>query len=190
MAQHKNDASLGNITASATTAVRDADSGEDSVKIITVSEWFDAPETIHLLDLRDDDGITKIVHPLKVSLPKSDKKIVTIPLRDLRSRSFELPPRGKPFAILLSNPESLERLNDVLGPSEKSQKSRKRKRLVPWTINGMILDTVENLEQAQKRGLLAVNGPGKEDDAQNGQDFPLPRLWNPDNIVEVSSGWK
>lgn len=182
-------------------ALKDAHSG-DAAKIISIVDWFDVvDDSIHLLDVRSDvDGDNKadssprkkIMH-LMSSFKSSSKKIVTIPLQDVRSRSFELPPREKPFAILVSNMKDLETLNELLAtnhsttskknniPACSSSSSRKRKKLIPWSIFGIVLDTEENQRLAEKRGIL-IN----DDDEKDDKGFVVaPRLWEPDKMVKT-----
>ena len=110
--------------------------------------------------------------------------IVNIPFSELNERSFELPPRDVPFAVLLDC-RSLDVVKQVLhylvGKPGLQHK--------PWLVTALIdASEPENWEQAKEElnsvwvESSIVVGKLKEEAPPF---LPLPRLWRPDPMIEA-----
>ena len=208
-----------NETPSPSATAKQADDEEDSVpRCLSLSDWYNDASCGNLLDLRQQHHSDNTKGPTRYSTAtttstdnnnnNNNKQIVAIPLAEVRARSFELPPRGTPFCVWIDNYEAtttaitaaaaaLERFYAQMVPcdssvvsSSSSLLSRKRKRHVPWNIQGILLNTSENDRQAQELGLLTCRHHEEEDkeaanDSAGRRPFVVqPRLWSPDPLVE------
>lgn len=154
-------------------------------RLISLEEWWSEKEgdDLHsdiqserrprcLLDLRPQDAFDSC------RLEHSSLVTVCIPFNVLRSRSFELPARHVEFSVLLEdgNVEALETAESFLlggrPPSEKSRKLPQR----PWMVRYAMLANAGFWNQAQALGIQST------ETAQ--QQFPFPRLWQPDSMVQ------
>jgi hypothetical protein len=145
--------------------------------VVSLWTWANQEDFGHLLDTRPMD---KTFRPLTESLKQ--RQVVHIPLMELRARSFELPPRGVPFAIYVSTLRDVQQLNETFASTSDSPKNRKRKRqFIPWNITAVILDTSVNRQKAKELGLLCPDMDGT-----TLTDRRLGRLWKPDPLVELT----
>lgn len=147
--------------------------------------------TVPLLDVRDDpswwvhiqepqhesstgQAETEPQPPLN-SLQRSNTTVVWIPSRDLRQRSYELPPRNLPFAVLYDPPieDASNRVwREILIPHTVNGLEAKRKQQRGWDVKHII--AAEKTE-AHRLGISMDKVP---------DIFPHPKLWAPDSMVE------
>lgn len=149
-------------------------------EIISLKEWWNGEESnknaeIHrlpVIDIREpqEDG-QRLRHGESIT-------VVHLPLRDLQSgeRSCELPPRHVPFAILTKE-DLLEAARDFFRATTSRVTSASRK---PWLVEQVLLANDELWRDANEIGILQV----KEDVIPNSPFQPLPRLWQPDPMVQ------
>ena len=102
----------------------------------------------------------------------SDKfQVIPLSINVMKERSFELPARHVEFDMLLP-PSDLEvAQNFLLGTNNNKGGERPKK---PWKIRHVLLDTPELWETAKS---LGISG-------QHAANFPSPRLWEPDAMVQ------
>jgi len=128
------------------------------------------------------NGITAVSHHCK-------RVVVNLPLESLLNgeRSFELPPRNIPFAILVPS-KYYTRNNSTLSidfdqilfeffyatKSKATKKSRIR-----WNIPQILLDDESLWADARRLGILLQN----DEHPEGATIFPQPRLWEPDAMV-------
>ena len=157
--------------------------------IITLSfqEWYHHHHDKygHLLDLRVDathryhcgtshsnsntNTTNSATSATTSALGHEQPQIVVIPLPELLARSFELPPRSTPLTVLVTHPSeaTLGFAQAFAVAAQGNHNNNKRKRLIPWNITGMILDTVENQQQAQALGFVLQTEKGKSKSSNN-----------------------
>ncbi len=141
-------------------------------RIVSLNDWWternleDSPSAISLLDLRPFSSCEKqkLTHP--------HLQVVPFPVRFLKERSFELPARQVEFSILVEEAE-LEQVEVFLQGPKNSSRQRVGKQ---WKVSHVLIDNRELWEQASDLGMLA--------DSNESNTFPLPRLWQPDSMVE------
>ncbi|GKY91477.1 hypothetical protein MPSEU_000120000 [Mayamaea pseudoterrestris] len=126
------------------------------------------------------------------------RPIVSIPIAQLRSRSFELPPRDVDFVILVQNDADRVTAMEFLVPTAKQQQK-------PWSVVGVVVLNEHNLEcdnelattrtAKKQRNEAALEITTSADDSSSllpcykqTQDstsafVPLDRLWQPDPMV-------
>lgn len=105
--------------------------------------------------------------------------VVPFPVEHMEERSFELPARHVEFTLLLSESDVDRASSYLLGA-----KSNARKRLFnPWKIAHVLLDNAELWEEANSMGAV-LNGVDEETIFDDNHTQPLPRLWQPDPMVE------
>ena len=135
--------------------------------LITLETWFHDASYGPLLDLSG-------------TLYAQERLVVHIPLSELRARSFELPPREAPFVLYVTKREDLQALNRSFVGKKETTRKRPR-RVVPWNITGVILDSNETRQQAKTLGIL--RSENKNNDSI--RKFVVQgRLWQPDGLVQ------
>jgi hypothetical protein len=148
-------------------------------RLISLSEWWNdvassastcCSDPILLMDLRSSEDYAAL--RLFSSTPKL--WVVALPKEVLKERSFELPARHVEFSILLRPSDVEEAQEFLLGPKHNARK-RPRK---PWKITNVLLDTPELWKEAKSFGIC------QESHAEDAA-FPLPRLWQPDPMVQT-----
>jgi hypothetical protein len=182
--------------------------------LVTLSEWY--AQGLPLLDVRATEAprmLPSLLQPPTEHAQQTQAQqqqqqlppvrphfpvVVRIPLEELGARSFELPPRHKPFFLLVSADDW--HTDDRLAPllmgltttttttteqplPTRPLRKRPRRTGVPWKVAGVIVDTAANFRQALELGLV----PACTETAPVGISssyVPLPRLWAPDSMVE------
>ena len=114
--------------------------------------------------------------------------VVQLPLSELQSgeRSCELPPRHVPFAIL-ANKHQLEAARDFFGAIKSRVTGTSR---TPWLVKQVLL--VDNTDDgndcfwrdANELGLLQQDNQDILPNNNNNAFHPLPRLWQPDPMIQ------
>ena len=175
-------------------------------QIIGLSDWWklqtesDVSAT-SILDLRsaEESGKRSLVAPTHQETSSINLVVVPIPMAVVQKRSFELPARHIKFSILVSEAD-LEEADSFLCGSN-------RKRPNPWKVVHVLLDTEEFWSQAKDMGMVDEECSLLVDGQQNKRQrtevlstrdlstssatksrkrkFPLPRLWQPDPMVET-----
>eukprot|EP00934_Nitzschia_sp_Nitz4_P004520 Nitzschia sp. Nitz4//scaffold10_size219509//99594//100670//NITZ4_001428-RA/size219509-processed-gene-0.76-mRNA-1//1//CDS//3329532920//4510//frame0 len=107
----------------------------------------------------------------KQSLSHSELVLVPFPADVLKERSFELPARHVPFALLVPTDDMPIAEHVLLGIKPHARK-RPRK---PWKVTHVLLDTPEFWEQAKEHSLVQ---------STLASPFPQTRLWQPDPMVQ------
>ena len=133
---------------------RDEESNGQNRKLVlrSLDFWRQDPERTPLLDVRSTPTSTPGQQECDDSIT-----VAHIPLADLSSRNFELPPRNVRFAVLFDNSCNLDALEEIL-------LGRK-----PWKV-------VYGINTSDKdQALLEI--------PNSLQQFPKPRLWEPDTMV-------
>ncbi len=147
-----------------------------------------APSSKHLplIDLRSKESYAQ--HHVKDK--RNETLIVHLPFETLLSgeRSCELPPRHVEFAILVPSNFDRDQIQDFFFATLSKATSQSRK---PWLVRQVIYETEELWDEVKEMGILSSNSRRVSgDDNGNGDDnideieFPLPRLWKPDQMIE------
>ena len=150
-----------------------------SVRTVSWNEWLCAPYEPRL--------------PLLVLLPENSRAVgrtldlrrvvvVSIPLAELRERSFELPPRNVEFAILVEDESSRDSALEFLVPSPLKKQQQK-----PWNVGMVVVmkSTADNEKTTCPN--QETSEPEIEDSLTPGTPskfHPFDRLWQPDPMVQ------
>jgi len=130
-----------------------------------------------LMDLRHSSKLKadQLSHP--------NLKVVPFDLNTWKDRSFELPARHVPFALLVHPSNIPEAEAFLLGRKENTRKKRLVK---PWKVTHVLLDSETLWKVARTLGLWASGSESsnESDGANHTHSLPLPRLWQPDTMVE------
>jgi len=153
------------------------------------SEGGETKKLMPLLDLRSTSAFERerLSHPLLV--------VVSIPMEVLKERSFELPARHLEFSILIEESDLEDAQHFLIGrpptpPNDDKNASRltinnpKRSKR-PWKVKHVLLAEDGLWEDALSVGILHTGDHKLETPTSNGSVFPLPRLWQPDPMVEM-----
>lgn len=161
--------------------------------VLTLRQWHDDDDGGPLLDLRasDDDDVPP--RRYRWCHRRRRRDVVAIPVREIRQRSSELPPRGTPLTLLASAPDASEAMtfHAIMTTSSQQQNQRRqhdddddkkaghrRRPLVPWNVVGVVLDTAENRTTAAELGL------SQNDNDDDDSSFVVrPRLWEPNGLI-------
>ena len=147
-----------------------------------VMDWLsgigDLDHPMLMLDLRPAvPGLHRLHHPNLLA--------VSLPLGDLKSRSFELPARCREFSVLVEEDgdedgnSSLCRAREFLLQPDRDASNEKRK-FRPWNVKRIVVANKQFWQQAKELDLLNVEAltsspiPGQK---------PQPRLWESDPMV-------
>ena len=162
-----------------------------SPQITTLASWLEKGEQLLLLDLRPAAdqrrrrlaGIHRRHPPAQPSLI-----IASLPLEEVKARSFELPARHVRFSILVASDDDDDNFgNDncthvqtasqfLLQPDRvASNKSRKS---LPWNVQHILVATEAFWREAKEMNLL-----GEESTRSESSSSKLPRSWDPDEMV-------
>ena len=175
-------------------------------RLISISKWFNHQRTskqpLLLMDLRSSESYEKRrLRSVKKTGGDTSQNLVaaTLPIDVLRERSFELPSRHVEFSILV-HPSNLDQAEEfLLGPRERKDGHKRTRPFKPWNISDVLLDEEILWTEAENLGILAGNNDEskqykkqKVDDKSTPiplspssfDDFPQPRLWQPDPMVE------
>lgn len=141
---------------------------ERDLPIGTLEEWH--ATALPLLDLRSFQDAQK--HPVPGS--------ISIPLAEIKQRSYELPPRQDAFAVLVPSSdndkdEALTLIREFFLCQEVNGKKRRRAQK-PWKVPLVIVANNEWQMLLDKSTTTSA-----EDDTKF---RPLPRLWKPDSMVQ------
>lgn len=123
---------------------------------------------ISLLDLRSSSCHEKqcLAHP--------QLQVIQFPVKFLKERSFELPARHVEFSILVDQSE-IDHVEAFLQGPKNPIPPRQRPGK-PWKVNHVLIDEPKLWEQAMDLGMVTDN--------KDTSSFPMPRLWQPDSMVE------
>jgi hypothetical protein len=144
-------------------------------RVVSISKWWNVTDTTRnvsrchlLMDMRSSENYDR-----RHLLCKTANLVAaSLPIDVLKERSFELPARHVEFSVLV-HPSDLDRAEEfLLGPRRNGQK----RPFKPWNITKVLLDEDSLWTEANQLGILA---PG-----DSSPEFPLPRLWQPDPMVE------
>ena len=102
--------------------------------------------------------------------------VVPFPVQHLKERSYELPARHVEFSILVEKDFVKDAMILLLGIKHQSRKRPGK----PWKVESILLDGPELWEQAAELGIVS-----DLDKSIDSPTFPLPRLWQPDPMVET-----
>ena len=154
-----------------------------SPQITTLTSWLEKGEQLLLLDLRPaaDQRRRRLSRhpPAQPSLA-----IASLPLEEVKARSFELPARHVRFSILVASDDDDDGGDDnythvqtakqfLLQPDRvASNKSRKFR---PWNVQHMLVANEAFWREAKEMNLL------EKERSENSSK--LPRLWDPDEMV-------
>ena len=129
-------------------------------------------DRLPLVDLRSKQSYSQ--RRLKDSCTLS--LIVHLPFEDLLSgeRSCELPPRHVEFAILVPTGFDRLQLDDFFFATQSKATAQSRK---PWLVRQIIQEDGGMWDEAKQMGIVSLSNGG-------GIEFPLPRLWKPDHMIE------
>lgn len=151
------------------------------VETVTVKQWYDGfsekqeQEGLPLVDLRSEEEHARkpLIAPLS-----SNATIVNLPFDELLSgaRSCELPPRDLNFAILVPAHVSRDDIDQFFFATQSTATLQSRK---PWLVRQMIFESNDFWDDAKAVGLHP-----NSDEPSGHYQFPLPRLWKPDSMVE------
>ncbi|CAJ1958492.1 unnamed protein product [Cylindrotheca closterium] len=123
-----------------------------------------------LMDLRSADDRAK----RRLAFPNDTNfSVIPFPIECLKERSFELPARHVEFAILVRSSDLPKASSFLLGSTDNARKRAQK----PWLVTNILIDDAGLWEQAEKLGLVRCD---EEEVA-----YPLPRLWQPDKMVET-----
>jgi hypothetical protein len=150
-------------------------------RVVSLPDWWKVERSspggnpLPLMDLRSSKEYA--MHRLFCSNPKLE--VVPFPIEFLKERSFELPARHVGFSILLP-PSDLQRAQEfLLGPKPNAR----NRPLKPWKVSYILLDTPTLWHQARNLGICQESAlPAAL--AIEEKIFPLPRLWQPDAMVQ------
>lgn len=144
-------------------------------RVVTLSHWFAKQQASNfptpLMDLRTGKRVNRL------SSGKLNMTLVPFSIDFLKERSFELPARHVEFAILLA-PSDLDKAEAFLLGSKDNSRKRPQK---PWQVSDVLLETPNFWEEAK-----ALKIYQEKTDRQDDEIFPLPRLWQPDAMVQNS----
>jgi hypothetical protein len=161
------------MAATATTDQTD-DTGPPTIqdRIVTISQWWahhqQSSTPVRLVDLRPSSDQDKRV--LSISTPNS--VVVSLPIEFLKARSFELPARHIAFSVLLQERDTPLAESILLGVRPGVRKKRPAN---PWQVTHVLLDSKDLWKGAGALGLVSPSPV---------TTYPLPRLWQPDLMVE------
>ena len=157
-----------------------------SPQITTLTSWLEKGEQLLLLDLRPaaDQRRRRLSRhpPAQPSLA-----IASLPLEEVKARSFELPARHVRFSILVASDDDDDGGDDnythvqtakqfLLQPDRvASNKSRKFR---PWNVQHILVANEAFWSEAKEMNLLE-----KERSENSSSSCKLPRLWDPDEMV-------
>jgi hypothetical protein len=146
-------------------------------RIVSLSDWWEAEQSTSstptpLVDLRSSEDYEQ-----RRPYCGDSNKLLLVPfsIEFLKERSFELPARHVEFSIFL-NPSDLEGAQQFLMGPKANARKRPRK---PWRVTHVLLDTPDFWDQARDLGLCDESASNSK-----GPVFPLPRLWQPDPMVQ------
>ena len=155
-----------------------------SIPTVSWSDWVHEsgnPRLPLLILLPENLQLDGIIEQTRSHDPS--RVVVSIPLAELRERSFELPPRNVEFSVLVENESSREMALEFLVPSPLKKQQQK-----PWNVSlvvfmksneGQTTTTNPNLElREQLTDESSVPDPPAK-------FLPLHRLWQPDPMVEL-----
>lgn len=143
-------------------------------RIVSLQDWWaktsdSALESkmVPLLDLRPCSSYDQR------RLRHSKLHVVPFPAQYLKERSYELPSRHVEFSILVEKPDLKQAQTIFLGTKSPARQRPGK----PWKVTDVLVDEPRLWELA---GDLAILSEEKVD-----PPFPLPRLWQPDPMVET-----
>jgi hypothetical protein len=159
------------------------------IPVIAWSDWINSDkgdQDLPLLDLLPtslSSGLlsynNRLQQPSLIQGP-----LVSIPLSELRERSFELPPRNVEFAILVEHHAAKTTALEFLVPS-----SDKRQQQKPWKVIAVVLldrklqDSCQ-INQAGEKNIAAENESCAQSSSSQFPFVPDARLWQPDPMVQ------
>ncbi|VEU39007.1 unnamed protein product [Pseudo-nitzschia multistriata] len=174
-------------------------------RTIEVSDWWtlqtsSESSVTHVLDLRSFTEQRRQFLCTPVQDSSMSLIVVPIPVSVVEKRSFELPARHVKFSILVAESDLVRAESFLCGSN--------RKRPNPWKVDHVLLDTEEFWSEAHELGMVGKEDTGQrieneleekkykrqrldqdhDSATQNSRKFskfPLPRLWQPDPMVET-----
>jgi hypothetical protein len=146
-------------------------------RIVNFTDWWSNVQQStmpgRILDLRSiEDQNIRSLGPTTNTTSIKNLTVVPFPIENLKERSFELPARHIEFSILCSRNDLLEASSFLLG----SKPNTRKRKLNPWKVTSVLLDEEDLWNQAMDLGIVCSSSTILT--------WPLPRLWQPDPMVE------
>lgn len=140
-------------------------------RVVSLEDWWSkrgGDDKLKILDLRQANAYAR------QRLAHSQLLVVPFPVQYLRERSFELPARHVEFTILVEKSDLEDTQTFLLGPNTPTRKRPTK----PWKVTDVLVDEPALWKQAGDLGIIL------EGNVSPSSGFPLPRLWQPDPMVE------
>lgn len=165
------------------------------VRTVPWTEWCESKESqrVPLLDLLPPSLSEIFLRQAQPLRTQHDLTVVSIPLLELRDRSFELPPRNIDFAAVVENEAAQREALAILMPiGDEGDRRRNSRPPSPWSVVAVVLFDPNSPKESQHHDVrekqddetnCPTEDPGSDAVSRRAATRPKDRLWQPDPMV-------